>query len=164
MTIVYILLAVLIILIITLLYQLINSNNITQQEFQKQLESKYDEVIKEITNYEKAMSDALLKEWQTDNEFNIRASAIASNSVRIANEISSETSIFNGNFNFNPKDIKFVGRFIDLIVFDGSAEENDVSIYFIEVNRKNKKDNSIFKSRVRKAIENKSFNWQEINI
>ena len=164
MTFIYILLALLIGLFILLVYYLFNSNSIIQKEFQRQLDSKYNDIKYEINNYEKAKADSLLKEWQTDNEVGIRRNAIAINSSRITSEISDETSIFSEGFSFNPRDIKFIGKFIDLIVFDGAAEENEVSIYFLEVNRKNSNNISECKNRVRNAIDNKSYNWEEINI
>lgn len=164
MTIIYFLLALLVGLVILLLYYLVNSNSIIQKEFQRQLDAKYNDIKFEIKNYEEAKVDSILKEWQAENEFGIRRHAIAINSGRITNEISDETSIFNENFSFNPRDIKFIGKFIDLVVFDGAAEENEVSIYFLEVNRKNENNLSEYKNKVRTAINNKSFNWEEINI
>jgi predicted Holliday junction resolvase-like endonuclease len=157
-------LALLVGLFILLAYYLFNSNSIIQKEFQRQLDSKYNDIKYEIKNYEKAKADSLLKEWQTDNEVGIRRNAIAINSSRITSEISDETSIFSESFSFNPRDIKFIGKFIDLIVFDGAAEENEVSIYFLEVNRKNSHNVSECKTRVRNAIDSKSYNWEEINI
>ena len=62
------------------------------------------------------------------------------------------------------KDIKFVGRFIDLIIFDGSAEELEVSIYFVEILNKSHLNKNDYKVQVEKAIKNLSYNFEEINL
>jgi predicted Holliday junction resolvase-like endonuclease len=150
-------------MIILLLYYWFNANTIIQKQVQHQLDEKLSAIRIEITNYERVRADSLLTEWKVENEIEIRHNAIALNSERITNEITSETSIFSENFSFNPRDIKFIGKFIDLIVFDGAAEENQVSIYFLEINRKGTLS-SEYKKKVKLAIENKRFKWEEINI
>ncbi len=163
MAIIYFLLGILFIVIIYLLYYVFNSNSIIQKEFQRQLEAKYNAIQYEIKNYEKTRADSILREWQIENEVGIRKDAIAIHSDRITTEISEETAFFNENFSFNPRDIKFIGKYIDLVVFEGSAEENEVSIYFLDI-RKNNSAASEYKMKVKEAIDNKRFNWREISI
>lgn len=65
---------------------------------------------------------------------------------------------------FNPKDIRFIGSPIDLIVFNGAEElRNDISIHFIEV----KTGTSALSKRqqlIRNAIENQRIHWLRVNM
>lgn len=160
---IYVLFAILIILILSLIIYLARSNKIIQQEFQRQLEIKFDIIKNEIDSYEKNRAESFLKTWQTENEVNIRRQAIASQTREITNEIARETKLLNENFSYNPRDIKFIGKYIDLIVFDGAADEEEVSIYFLEITKANNGSTSEFKNKVWTAINKRKFNWKEIN-
>ena len=156
---IYVLFAILIILILSLIIYLARSNKIIQQEFQRQLEIKFDIIKNEIDSYEKNRAESFLKTWQTENEVNIRRQAIASQTREITNEIARETKLLNENFSYNPRDIKFIGKYIDLIVFDGAADEEEVSIYFLEITKANNGSTSEFKNKVWTAINKRKFNW-----
>jgi predicted Holliday junction resolvase-like endonuclease len=66
-------------------------------------------------------------------------------------------------FDFDPKDIRFLGTPIDLIAFSGlNASAEDIEIIFIEV----KTGGSVLSSReraVKKAVEQKRVAWRIIN-
>ncbi len=160
---IYVLFAILIILILSLIIYLARSNKIIQQEFQQQLEIKFGTIKNEIDSYEKNRSESFLKTWQTENEVNIRRQAIASQTREITNEIAKETKLLNESFSYNPRDIKFIGKYIDLIVFDGAADEEEVSIYFLEITKANNGSTSEYKNKVWAAINKRKFNWKEIN-
>lgn len=160
---IYVLFTILIILILSLIIYLARSNKIIQQEFQRQLEIKFDTIKNEIESYEKNRAESFLKTWQTENEVNIRRQAIASQTREITNEIARETKLLNESFSYNPRDIKFIGKYIDLIVFDGAADEEEVSIYFLEITKANNGSTSEFKNKVWAAINKRKFNWKEIN-
>ena len=160
---IYFLFAILIILIISLIIYLARSNKIIQKEFQRQLDNRFNSVKNEIASYEKSRSDAFLKDWQTENEVNIRRQAIALHTRQITSEIAKETKLLNESFSYNPRDIKFIGKFIDLIVFDGAADEEEVSIYFLEITKANNGSTSEYKNKVWAAINKRKFNWKEIN-
>ena len=160
---IYVLFAILIILILSLIIYLARSNKIIQQQFQLLLESKLNTIKNEIDSFEKNRSESFLKTWQTENEVNIRRQAIASQTREITNEIAKETKLLNESFSYNPRDIKFIGKYIDLIVFDGAADEEEVSIYFLEITKANNGSTSEYKNKVWAAINKRKFNWKEIN-
>lgn len=116
-----------------------------------------------MANYEKGKSDLFLKDWQRDNEVNIRRQAIAFSGRQITNEIVGETKLLKDNFSYNPRDIKFIGKYIDLIVFDGAADEEEVSIYFLEITKAGNGSTSEYKNKVWTAINNRKFSWKEIS-
>lgn len=93
---------------------------------------KYMKVI-EDAGIEKAQ--ALLNQWKVNEEERIRKDA-ANRSVRnVLGKVTEHLIPFSEAMkHFNPKDIRFIGSPIDLIVFDGAEElKDEISIYFIEV-------------------------------
>lgn len=67
------------------------------------------------------------------------------------------------DFMFNPKDVKFIGSPIDLIVFQGLQEGlNRVSIHFIEVKTGSSKLSET-QIKIKSAVEDKRVFWEEIN-
>lgn len=161
---IYFLLGMLAVLILVMIIYLSRSNAIVQKEIKKQLDSKLSLIKNEISEREKAKYDIILGEWQTSHEIDIRREAIAANSKQITDDIRSETSLLKDNFSFNPRDIKFIGKFIDLVVFDGAADESDVSIYFISIVKANNPSTHQHKNRVKEAICKMNYNWKEINV
>jgi len=103
------------------------------------------------------MLELKFKEWLGENEFDIRRAAIRQMNSHILDNISKELSIVKNNFAFNPKDIKFTGRFIDLIIFDGAADEELVNIYFIDIQRQGISSKHNFKTKVANAIKRATF-------
>jgi predicted Holliday junction resolvase-like endonuclease len=161
---IYILLGLLAFLILAMIIYLARSNSIIQKEIQKQSENRLGLLRNEINEREKSKNDTLLSEWQISNEIEIRREAISVNGKQITEEIWSETNLLKDNFSFNPRDIKFIGKYIDLVVFDGVADETDVSIYFISIVKTNSNGQYLYKSKVKEAINNLKYNWKEINV
>ena len=123
---------------------------------------KYTEREYQISQQQ--LLDLMFKEWQSENEFDVRRTAIQNMNSFILEGISNEISIIKNNFAFNPKDIKFTGRFIDLIIFDGAADEELVNIYFVDIIRDGIIPKNKFKYKVANAIKNGSVSFEEINL
>ncbi len=168
---IYILLIILLIVLFNLYFLWNNKDKRINLELEASVNSRIwnikNEYQKEQKEYEKTQKEIYaLKfiEWRNENEFEIRRRAIYQSRAAIAETITEELSIINNNFAFNPKDIKFVGRFIDLIIFDGSSEETDVNIYFIEILNKSHLNKNDYKEQVENAIKNGNYNFEEINL
>jgi predicted Holliday junction resolvase-like endonuclease len=161
---IYILLGLLAFLILAMIIYLARSNSIIQKEIQKQSDNRLNLLRNEINEREKNKNDVLLSEWQISNEIEIRREAILVNGKQITEEIWSETNLLKDNFSFNPRDIKFIGKYIDLVVFDGVADETDVSIYFISIVKTKQNGQFLYKNKVKEAINNLKYNWKEINV
>jgi predicted Holliday junction resolvase-like endonuclease len=161
---IYILLIVFLIVLFNLFNLLKNKDKKIDLEFGKNIENRIKNFKYEHEKTQKEIYNLKFNEWKNDNEFEIRRRAIYQSRAAIAETITEELSIINDNFAFNPKDIKFVGRFIDLIIFDGSADETDVSIYFVEILNKSHLNKNDYKAQVEKAINNGNYNFEEINL
>jgi predicted Holliday junction resolvase-like endonuclease len=64
-------------------------------------------------------------------------------------------------FPFNPKDVRFLGTPVDLVVFDGLSEGAVRRIVFVEVKTANA-DLSVRERRVRDAVNARRVEWSEL--
>lgn len=110
-----------------------------------------------------AAAKVLLERWKIESEAFIRQDAInRSYSVNLG-KITEHLMPFHINFPFNPKDARFIGSPIDMIVFDGYADnKEDLSIYLLEIKTGNSKLTEI-QRKVRDAVNKKNVRWLEIN-
>lgn len=161
---VYFLTILLIIIVIFLITNVVNKEQKIEKEIKSILESRLQYTEREYQINQEQLLDLKFKEWLSENEFDIRRTAIRQMNSHILDNISNGLSIIKNNFAFNPKDIKFTGRFIDLIIFDGAADEEFVNIYFIDIQRPGISTRHKFKEKVANAIKSGSITFQEINL
>ena len=161
---IYILLIVFLLVLFNVFNLWKNKDKRIDLELENNINSRIRNFKYEQEKTQKEIYALKFNEWKNDNEFEIRRRAIYQSRAAIAETITEELSIINNNFAFNPKDIKFVGRFIDLIIFDGSTEESDVSIYFVEILNKSHLNKNDYKAQVEDAIKNSNYNFEEINL
>ncbi|HQR31780.1 MAG TPA: Holliday junction resolvase-like protein [Blastocatellia bacterium] len=76
-----------------------------------------------------------LSEWMLDHEKNIRQDAVHRSQAVTTGKIVEHLVPYLPNFNYNPKDARFVGSPVDFIVFDGLSDDEDdqLSIVFVEI-------------------------------
>ena len=67
------------------------------------------------------------------------------------------------DFEFNPKDARFIGSPVDFVVFDGLSEGHIRSVVFVEV-KTGKSDLSERERRVRDAVKARRVEWSELRI
>jgi len=161
---IYFLSILLLLFLIYLITNVVNRTSTIEKEINSVLENRLKYTEREYQRTQEQLLDLRFKEWLSDNEFDIRRTAIQKISSHILDNISNELSIMKNHFAFNPKDIKFTGRFIDLIIFDGAADEQLVNIYFVDVRRKGIVPKHTFKNKVANAIKNGNVSFQEINL
>src|ERR1035437_2423718 len=161
---IYFLAALLIIFLIYLITSSLNKTSKIEKEINTVLERRLKYTEREYQRNQEQLLDLKFKEWLGDNEFDIRRTAIHKMNSHILDNISNELSVMKNNFAFNPKDIKFTGRFIELIIFDGAANEEFVNIYFIDIQRQGITTKHTFKNKVANAIKSGNVSFQEINL
>jgi len=143
--------------LIYIITNVVNKGYKIEKEINSILESRLKYTEREYQRNQEQMLELKFKEWLSENEFDIRRTAIRQMNSHILDNISKELSIVKNNFAFNPKDIKFTGRFIDLIIFDGAADEELVNIYFIDIQRQGISSKHNFKTKVANAIKRATF-------
>jgi predicted Holliday junction resolvase-like endonuclease len=103
-----------------------------------------------------------LTEWMQDQEKNIRQDAVQRSQAVTTGKIVEHLVPYLPNFNYNPKDARFIGSPVDFVVFDGMNDDEDdqLSIVFVEV----KTGMSVLTRRermVRDAIKAGRIKWVE---
>ncbi len=105
----------------------------------------------------------LLDQWKTTNEASIRKDAILRSRSVSLGKITEHLVPFHSSFPFNPKDARFIGSPIDIIVFDGLAEKKDkIALYIIEIKTGNSRLSGI-QYKIKEAVLNGDVHWLEIN-
>jgi predicted Holliday junction resolvase-like endonuclease len=102
--------------------------------------------------------------WKQEEEQKIRSDAVQRSQAISRGKVTEHIVPYLPGFDFDPKDIRFLGTPIDLIAFKGlnTPTENLEEIVFIEI----KTGRSVLSSReraVRRAVEEKRVAWRIIN-
>lgn len=140
-------------------YQL-NMNVLAREQFEKfkseELET-YRKVIREAA-YDDAKG--MLRGWIIDEEKSLRKDAVTRSMGVNLGKITEHLVPFSGHLeDFNPRDIRFIGSPIDLIIFDGITEKKDqINIYMVEIKTGNSKLSKRQKA-IMAAIDNNRVQW-----
>lgn len=111
----------------------------------------------------KQASMVLLQKWKIEEEAKIRQDAINRSYAVNLGKITEHLVPFHIKFPFNPKDVRFIGSPIDMIVFDGHSEQKDkIVIWIVEVKTGNSRLTD-GQQRIKKAVLNAEIRWYEIN-
>ena len=124
----------------------------------------------ELEGYKKIMQEAALQEakslfakWSIDEEDRLRKDAVTRSMGVNLGKITEHLVPFSYHLqDFNPRDIRFIGSPVDLMIFDGATEKRDtIDIYLVEIKtgtgQLSKKQKSI-----RDAIEKHRVYWKPI--
>ncbi|MCD6449939.1 MAG: hypothetical protein J7L34_05480 [Thermotogaceae bacterium] len=117
--------------------------------------------MKSIENALKIKYEAKLKEWELEEEKRIREDAIRRSQSVTVGKVTEQLIPYFPSFNYNPKDVRFIGAPIDFIIFDGLSEGEVKKIVFVEVKSGKSRLNANEK-QVKNAIENGWVFWEEM--
>lgn len=125
------------------------------------LQTEQDRILAE----QKLMAEASFERWKIEYETIIRQDAIKkSQAVTIGKVTEHIIPFFSGIFPYNPKEARFIGSPIDMVVFDGmETDPENISVHFIEV--KTATSTLTPKQRaIKYAILNKRVAWKELRV
>jgi predicted Holliday junction resolvase-like endonuclease len=101
--------------------------------------------------------------WRARYTATIRQDAVQRSLAVTAGKVHEQLLPYLPEFRFNPKDARFIGTPVDLIVFDGLAEGQVRRVVFVEV----KTGSSALTGRerqVRDVIEMRDVEWEELRV
>ena len=78
-------------------------------------------------------ADTLFRTWKLDEEKKIRLDAVKKSEAVTRGKVTEHLIPYFPDFEYNPKDTRFLGTPVDLIVFDGLSEGEINKVVFIEV-------------------------------
>ena len=78
-------------------------------------------------------ADTLFRTWKLDEEKKIRKDAVKKSEAVIRGKVTEHLIPYFPDFEYNPKDARFLGTPVDFIIFDGLSEGEMNKVAFIEV-------------------------------
>jgi predicted Holliday junction resolvase-like endonuclease len=100
-------------------------------------------------------ADVLNREWVLEREKISRAEAVKQSGATIRGNITQHLVPYFPDFPWNPRDARFIGTPIDLIIFSGLSEEKDLDgIIFLEVKSGKTGALSETQKKVKRYLEN----------
>jgi predicted Holliday junction resolvase-like endonuclease len=126
---------------------------------QKELESQRTVIMQAALQ----RAQAILAEWKIEEGDKLRKDAVKRSMGVNFGKITEHLIPFSIHLQeFDPRDIRFIGSPVDLMIFDGATEKRDViDIYFVEIKtgtgQLSKKQKTL-----RDAIENQRIHWKPI--
>ncbi len=78
-------------------------------------------------------ADTLFRTWKLDEEKKIRQDAVKKSEAVTRGKVTEYLIPYFPDFEYNPKDARFLGTPVDFIVFDGLSEGEMKKVVFIEV-------------------------------
>ncbi len=126
----WIVIILLIVIVVVLFYQYSKAIRQIEQTARELLE-KWKETELEQVSRERAQN--LFSKWKLEEEATIRGDAVK-RSQAVTRGLVTECLIpYFPDFPYNPKDARFLGTPVDLIVFDGLSDEDVKEVVFIEI-------------------------------
>lgn len=101
--------------------------------------------------------------WKVRYTTMIREDAVLRSQAITAGKVHEQLVAYLPGFPYNPKDVRFLGSPVDLVVFDGLAEGRLRSIVFVEV----KTGGSTLTARerwVREIVQHREVEWAELRV
>ena len=97
----------------------------------------------------------LFQDWAQQEEKGIREDAIKRSEAVIQGKVTEHLIPFFPDFKYNPKDVRFMGTPVDLVVFDGLSEGEMRNVVFVEVKTGKTANLSSRERMVRDCVGNK---------
>jgi len=101
--------------------------------------------------------------WKLRYTRAVRADAVQRSLAVTAGKVYEQLVPYLPGFGFNPKDARFLGTPVDLVVFDGLSEGAVRRIVFVEVKTAGA-DLSTRERRVRDAVRARQVEWSELRV
>ena len=93
----------------------------------------HDAALEKLRAWQEKELEGALQRWRFDAEADIRKDAIRRSSAVVAGKVSEHLAPYMPGFPYDPKDARFLGTPIDLLVFDGLNDDALGEIVFLEI-------------------------------
>lgn len=135
-----------------------------QEQFQQWRDKECEAIRLQQLDIARREAKTLLEEWKCDEEFTIRADAINRSQSVIVGKVTEHLIPYLPDFNYNPKDVRFFGNPVDLIVFDGLSDGYVKKIVFIEVKTGKASRLTRRQQNIREVIERGPVRWETMRV
>ena len=129
----------------------------------KQYESQLEEAKKQTVLALEEKYKGLFAQWCQEKELEIRQDAIARSQAVVLGRVTEHLAPYLPEFELNPRDARFIGSPIDLIVFNGLTEGDLKSIVFVEI-KSGESQITPKERKIRDIIKEGQVEWRELRI
>lgn len=126
-------------------------------------ERELEQIRGQLWQTAQSQADARLERWRVEAEGEIRADAVRRSSAVVSGKVSEHLAPYMGAFPYNPKDARFLGTPVDLLVFDGMSEDDLREIVFLEI-KSGGSTLTTRERRVRDAVLERRVVWKEFRV
>ena len=141
----------------------IQFNDRVQQEFNAWRSRDLDAERSQLWQSAQAAATVDLERWRLENDQSIRADAIRRSAAVVSGKVTEHLAPYMDSFPYNPKDVRFLGTPVDLIVFDGMSEDAISEIVFLEI-KSLSSTLTTRERRIRDAVIAKRVAWKEFRV
>jgi predicted Holliday junction resolvase-like endonuclease len=122
-----------------------------------------EELRAQLWQAAQSQADARLERWRVEAEGEIRADAVRRSTAVVSGKVSEHLAPYMDAFPSTPKDARFLGTPVDLLVFDGMSEDDLREIVFLEI-KSGGSTLSTRERRVRDAVLARRVVWREFRV
>lgn len=130
-----------------------------------ELEQKTQRLLEKWREHElEGRATELFERWTLEREPEIRKDAVRRSQAVVNGKVTEHLVPLLPEFPYNPKDVRFLGTPVDLVVFDGMNDEDPIEIVFVEVKTGASAHLSARERRIRDAVRARRVQWHELRI
>lgn len=155
--------AVIVVLIVAYFRLRLRLNQMVHEQLTMWKERELEGAQTHLWRVAQGEANASLERWRLEAEADIRADAIRRSSAVVSGKVSEHLAPYMGAFPYNPKDARFLGTPVDLIVFDGMSEDALREIVFLEI-KSGGSSLTTRERRVRDAVLARQVSWREFRV
>ncbi|MGE3268282.1 MAG: Holliday junction resolvase-like protein, partial [Chloroflexota bacterium] len=138
-------------------------NDLAREQFAEWRNKELTAVRQQLEQAAHEHAMAAAERWFAENTKRIRDEAIRQSTSVVTGKVTEHLTPYIGHFPYNPKDVRFLGSPIDLVVFNGMSEGNVQEIVFLEIKTGSGSLNTP-QRRIRDAIQSKRVTWKEFHV
>lgn len=136
-------------------------NRRVERELAAWRERELDGLRSELQRAAQTEARGLLARWRAEHEAEIRSDAVRRSAAVVAGKVTEHLAPYLADFPYDPKDVRFLGTPVDLIVFDGLSAGALEQIVFVEI-KTGASSLSSRERRVREAVQAGRVSWEEL--
>ena len=141
-----------------------NMQDLAHKQYQAWVASDSQNIRMQQLDLARREAAAALEEWKSASELAIRNDAIQRSQSVILGKVTEHLVPYLPTFTFNPKDARFIGSPIDILVFDGMDEGELREIVFIEVKTGQTAALTKRERQIREAVSAGRVKWREVRV
>lgn len=155
---------VILVLVYLLLRQRLRAEERARDLFERWQAREMESARKELAQSLELQATTTLDRWKLETEAAIRKDALRRSQATVSGKATEHLVPLLPDFPFDPKDARFLGSPVDLVVFDGLSGGDLQEIVFVEVKTGPAADLSPRERRVRDAVLEGRVGWKVFRV